>query len=203
MAEARIVCRPWIDRVAGSAVTFVDGSSADFDAIIIGTGFRLRLPYLSKEITTIVEADDKSIMLADFTFHPDLDGLGFIGLWPLMGPYPVPLEQQARYLAYTWGEAIPPRTKQQLSDGLEECRVNNPHRGYQRQNDMAIRFARLAGTDPGGAADPEIAALIEATAVTSMTFRIVGVDALDGALEIIRREAARYGRVPVTDGELA
>jgi dimethylaniline monooxygenase (N-oxide forming) len=202
VAEARIDCRPWIDRVDGSTVTFVDGSSADFDAIVIGTGFRLHLPYLSEEITTIVEADDKSIMLADFTFHPDLDGLGFIGLWPLMGPYPVPLEQQARYLAYTWGGAIPPRTKQQLADALEECRVNNPHLGYQRQNDMAIRFARLAGTDPGGTVDLGIAALIEPTAVTSMTFRIVGVDALDSAMDIIRREAARYGRVQAADRDL-
>lgn len=144
VAEARIACRPWIDRVEGKAVTFLDGSSADFDAIIIGTGFRLHLPYLSEEIAAIVEADDTSIMLADFTFYPELDGLGFIGLWPLMGPYLVPLEQQARYLAYTWGGAIPPRTKEQLAGALEECRVNNPHLGYQRQNDMAnqIRAAR-------------------------------------------------------------
>lgn len=199
VAEARIACRPWIDRVEGKAVTFLDGSSADFDAIIIGTGFRLHLPYLSEEIAAIVEADDISIMLADFTFYPELDGLGFIGLWPLMGPYLVPLEQQARYLAYTWGGAIPPRTKEQLAGALEECRVNNPHLGYQRQNDMAIKFARLAGTDPGGRVDSEIEALIEQNAVTGMTFRLVGVDAMAGAVDVIKREAARYGRPPVTD----
>jgi len=198
VAEDRIACRPWIDRVDDRSVTFIDGTSAEFDAMIIGTGFRLNLPYLSDEIATIVEADEKSIMLADFTFHPDLDGLGFIGLWPLSGPYPVPLEQQARYLAYTWGGAIPQRTKLQLAAALEDCRVNNPHLGYQRQNDMAIRFARLAGTDPEGAADPEVAALTEPNAVTSMTFRIAGVDALDDALDVVRQEATRYGRVPVS-----
>ena len=38
-----------------------------------------------------------------YTFHPDLPGLAFVGMWDQSGGYFVPLELQARWIAYTWG----------------------------------------------------------------------------------------------------
>ena len=34
--------------------------------------------------------DRKGLQLAEFTFHPDLPGLAFVGLWAQQGSYPVP-----------------------------------------------------------------------------------------------------------------
>ena len=42
-----------------------------------------------------------------YTFHPDLPGLAFVGMWDQSGGYFVPLELQARWIAYTWGGAVP------------------------------------------------------------------------------------------------
>ena len=93
VAEDRIDVRPWILRVEGKRITFTDGSQIEADAIIVGTGFDLSLPFLSDEIAKTINLKKKSLDLANFTFHPDLPGLAFIGLFALLGPYPVVLEQ--------------------------------------------------------------------------------------------------------------
>lgn len=86
VAESRIDCRPWINHVEGTTVTFTDGTQLDVDAVIAGIGFKLSLPFLSDPIAATVGLDDSSITLSDFTFHPDLPGLAFIGLWSQLGP---------------------------------------------------------------------------------------------------------------------
>ncbi len=124
-----------------------------------------------------------SLDLADFTFHPDLDGLAFVGLWAQLGPYAVPLEQQARWIAYTWSGVQPAPTHDELCASLTRCVEQRTGVGYREQHEMAVRFGRLAGVDPGGAAaealaveDPELAAVLPLATVTADTFRLVGPD---------------------------
>jgi dimethylaniline monooxygenase (N-oxide forming) len=114
LAEGRLTARPFITRIEGQTVWFEDDTSAEFDAIVMSTGYKLSLPFLSREIRGILDTDDSHIDLADFTFHPDLEGLAFLGLYPLVGPYFPVLELQARYLAYVWAGAIPRPTRAQL-----------------------------------------------------------------------------------------
>ncbi|WP_271215130.1 hypothetical protein, partial [Pseudonocardia halophobica] len=122
VAENRLSVRPWIARVSGQAGEFTDGSSVEADAILIGTGFDLDLPWLSDEIGKTLHLDIKGMELSDFTFHPDLPRLAVMGMWPQQGPYPVPLEQQARYIAYVWGGVIPAPDRQRLEAGVSACR---------------------------------------------------------------------------------
>lgn len=192
VAEDRIDVRPWVAKVDGRTVTFTDGSRIEADAIIIGTGFDLNLPFLSQEIATTINLGRKGMELANFTFHPDLPGLAFIGLFAQLGPYPVVLEQQARWIAYTWGGAIPAPSEEDLRQGVADCVSENHHADYRQQHEMALRFGALAGADPGGIDDPELQEILAKSAVTGEMFRIVGTDVDPGAEAQLRRDFWAY-----------
>ena len=106
VAEGRITVRPWLTSVDGRRVTFSDGPADEFDGILFGTGFELDLPFLSDEIRTIVDLDTVHLDADRYTFHPDLPGLAFVGMWDQSGGLFVPLELQARWIAYTWGGVV-------------------------------------------------------------------------------------------------
>jgi dimethylaniline monooxygenase (N-oxide forming) len=195
LAEGRIEPKPWIKRVDGRSVRFEDDSAGEFDAIIMATGFRLSLPLLDAEIGSILDIDDRHIDLADFTFHPDLDGLAFIGFYPLIGPYLPVLELQARYLAYVWSGLIA-ATREQLTDGVAAYRARRGGRQSQLMHMMTIRFARLAGVEPLPAQTPGIARALLFGPLTATSFRLQGRDALAEAPAAVADEAACFGAIP-------
>ena len=57
VAEGRIQSRPWLEAVDGQTVHFADRSSEAFDAVILGTGFRLTLPFVSEAIAATLGLD--------------------------------------------------------------------------------------------------------------------------------------------------
>lgn len=192
VAEDRITCYPWPERVEGNKVIFADGREAEFDGIIFGTGYHLNLPFLSDELKQTLELTAKSITLADHTFNPKTPGLAFMGLWGQIGPYLPCLELQARYLAYTWGGAVPARSEAELEEALEACRQSVGTDIFQHI--QTIRFARLAGCDPEGRVDGELAEILAENAVTTVSFRLVGPDPLPDAEAQVRADAKRFGR---------
>ena len=192
VAEDRITCKPWCSSVAGRTVTFVDGSSLDVDAIIFGTGYRLHLPYLSDAISVTVELSAKSITLANHSFHPDLPGLAFMGLWGQIGPYLPPLEQQARYIAYTWGGAIAAPADSNLRSDLEACRLRRGGDIYQHM--QTLHFARLTGCDPTHGIDDNMADTLANLPVTAVSCRLTGPDQLPDAAAQICADATHFGR---------
>ena len=103
VAEGRITVRPWMESIVDATVTFADGHAEEFDGIVLGTGFGLSLPFLDKDIRTILDLDAVHLEADRYTFHPDLPGLALVGMWDQSGGYFVPLELQARWIAYTWG----------------------------------------------------------------------------------------------------
>jgi cation diffusion facilitator CzcD-associated flavoprotein CzcO len=195
LAEGRLEPKPWIECVAGRTVRFQDGTSAEVDAIIMATGFKLSLPFLDPEIRGVLDVDDRHIDLAEFTFHPDLEGLAFVGLYPLIGPYFPVLELQARYVAYSWSGAIPAATREQLSAGVAAYRERRGGRQSQLMHAMAIRFARAAGVEPRPAQSPAIARALLFGPLTATSFRLQGRDALADAARTVADEAARFGTI--------
>jgi dimethylaniline monooxygenase (N-oxide forming) len=94
----------------------------EFDAIIFGTGFELSLPFWSPTISDILDLDVLHADLYKFTFHPDLAGLAFLGLWEQTGPYFPPLELQARWITYVWSGIRPLPTQSQMNAGIAKYR---------------------------------------------------------------------------------
>ena len=179
VAEDRIAVHPWVSSVDGDTVEFTDGTRVKVDAVVPATGFDLHLPFLDDELASAVRLTRTSMDLADFTFHPDLDGLAFVGLWAQLGPYAVPLEQQARWIAYTWAGVLAAPSHDELCAALRRCVDQQHNTGYREQHEMAVRFGRLAGVDPGAHVvddDRELAAVLPRATVTADTFRLGGPD---------------------------
>ena len=107
VAEGRIDVKPWITAIDGQTVQFLDGTPDQFDGLIFGTGFELSLPFLSDKLRQQLGVGAQNLDLYKGTFHPDLPGLAFAGLFQVAGPYFPPIELQARWISYAWSGARP------------------------------------------------------------------------------------------------
>lgn len=87
-----------VERIAGNHVVFKDGKSADFDAIVLCTGFKKNFSALGPDLAV---KDNNVRNLYKHAFHPDHGGLlAFIGfVRPYTGGIPIVAEMQARYFA--------------------------------------------------------------------------------------------------------
>jgi dimethylaniline monooxygenase (N-oxide forming) len=177
VAEGRIRPCPWIEAVDGRAVIFADGSREDFDAILLGTGYKLSLPFLGDALAASLGVDGQGIDLYDHTMHPDLKGLGFVGLYSLIGPYFPVLELQARWLAYLWAGLCPMPSNEVAKEGVETSRAR---RGGPRDIPMhalAGLFANNAGVEPRPSAWPALERALWFGPLSPASFRLTGPDA--------------------------
>lgn len=87
-----------VERIVGNRVFFKDGHEAEFDAIVLCTGFKKDFSALGRDLAV---KDDNVRNLYKHAFHPDHDGrLAFIGfVRPYTGGIPIVAEMQARYFA--------------------------------------------------------------------------------------------------------
>jgi dimethylaniline monooxygenase (N-oxide forming) len=177
VAEGRIQPQPWIKAIDGQTVHFADGSSEAFDAIILGTGFGLTLPFVSETIAANLGLDGYHIDLHDHTLHPDLDGLGFIGLYPLVGPYFPVLELQARWLAYVWAGLRPMPSIETMQEGVSTARARRSGPRDVPMHALAILFAAHAGVEPRPEAWPALERALWFGPLSPASFRLTGPDA--------------------------
>jgi dimethylaniline monooxygenase (N-oxide forming) len=200
VAEGRITVRPWMESIARQTVTFADGHTEEFDGIVLGTGFNLSLPFLSEGLRATLNVDAVHLETDRYTFHPDLPGLAFMGMWDQSGGYFVPLELQARWIAYTWGGTVPApsETDQRLSIGA--CRSQRGMPQKTRMNLVAVTFARAAGVEPQLDNWPDLHRALLFGPLAPSCFRLEGPDAQPDAADRFARDAAAFGAI--TSNEL-
>lgn len=68
LSHGDLVARPEIDRLDGSTVHFVDGSSEDVDLILWATGYRDEIPFVEPEHCRISSTDEDNDLFL-WTFH--------------------------------------------------------------------------------------------------------------------------------------
>ena len=195
VAEGRIRPQTWIKRIDGRVVHFEDGSSETVDAIIFGTGFRLSLPFLSETISASLELDGAQIGLCDHTLHPDLDGLAFVGLYPLIGPYLPVLELQARWLAYLWAGLRPMPSLEAMKQGVAMTQARRGGPQDVPMHVLAGLFAANAGVEPDPAAWPELERALWFGPLSPSSFRLSGPDAEPDAPRRTAAAAAAFGAI--------
>jgi cation diffusion facilitator CzcD-associated flavoprotein CzcO len=83
LRQGRLVARRGIERFDGHSVHFTDGTREEFDAIILGTGFRTSFPFLSKQVADWDMAKPPPLYLR--MMHPTIPSLFFIGLFQSVG----------------------------------------------------------------------------------------------------------------------
>ena len=200
VAEGRITVRPWMESIAGSTVTFADGCAEEFDGIVLGTGFDLSIPFLSADIRATLDLDAVHLDADRYTFHPDLPGLAFMGMWDQSGGYFVPLELQARWIAYTWGGTIPAPSDSDQRLAINAYRSRRALPQKTQMNLAALAFARAAGVEPQVDNWPQLRRALLFGPLVPSCFRLEGPDALPDAPARFAREAATFGAI--TSNEL-
>jgi dimethylaniline monooxygenase (N-oxide forming) len=196
VGEGRITVRPWMESIAEATVTFADGCAEEFDGIVLGTGFNLSLPFLDDDIRAILDLDAAHLDADRYTFHPDLPGLAFIGMWDQSGGYFVPLELQARWIAYTWGGTVPAPSETDQRLAIDRYRANRGLPQKTQMNLAAVTFARAAGVEPRLRNWPHLRRALLFGPLAPSCFRLEGPDALPDAPDRLAREAAAFGAIP-------
>ncbi len=99
----RLVPKGGITKCEGKKITFVDGTSQEFDLIITSTGYKVQYPYLPKRYS-----DVKIISRHKFVFDVEDPSIAFIGLArPIVGSIVGISELQARWSAKVYSGYIP------------------------------------------------------------------------------------------------
>lgn len=119
--HGRIKPRPDIERLDGATVRFVDGSSAEFDAIVACTGYVISHPFFDRQL---IDYSDGPVPLYLKMIHPTFDNLVFIGLFQPTGCIWPSAELQSKIVARWWtGRWRPPADR--AAAIAEE--IKNPH----------------------------------------------------------------------------
>ena len=139
--------RPGIQKVEGNTVVFTDGSSQQYDTIIAATGYKTRFPFFDADFLQWEDATNIPLYLR--VFHPEYEGLYFIGLvqpqgcvWPLS-------EAQSRQVGKIISGALklPTHWKTQAreeGDRIERSFVLNPRHAVEVHYHPYLRQLRRA-----------------------------------------------------------
>jgi dimethylaniline monooxygenase (N-oxide forming) len=106
IGHGRVTPKPNIERIDGSTVHFVDGSSEQIDTIVWCTGYRITFPFLDH---SLIGTAGNQVSLYRRVVHPDRAGLYFIGLVQPLGAIMPIAERQAEWIAdlLEGGAALP------------------------------------------------------------------------------------------------
>ncbi len=176
VAEGRIDVKPWITAIDGQTIQFSDGTADQFDGLIFGTGFELSLPFLSDTLRLHLGVGAQNLDLYKCTFHPDLPGLAFAGLFQVAGPYFPPIELQARWIAYAWSGArpLPSPTEMRRWAAKTAGQTSDKH----HMPSLTVDFAREAGVEPDVDQWPDLEHALLFGPLVPASFRLNGRDPL-------------------------
>jgi cation diffusion facilitator CzcD-associated flavoprotein CzcO len=135
LGDGRIAIKPDIASFAGRQVLFADGSRETVDAIVWCTGYRNRFPFLGADLFA---PEENRAPLYFRVFHPDRQGLYFVGLLQAVSLGFLPMfEAQARLVAahLSGRYALPARELMQRSIAQDAALVarrfvNSPRNHY-------------------------------------------------------------------------
>ncbi|MEA2420390.1 MAG: hypothetical protein QOE60_2596 [Thermoleophilaceae bacterium] len=96
IGHGRVAVKPNLERIDGSVVRFVDGSSAEIDTIVWCTGYRITFPFLDSQV---MGTGGNHVPLYRRVVHPERPGLYFIGLVQPLGAIMPIAERQAEWVA--------------------------------------------------------------------------------------------------------
>ena len=194
ISEGSITCRPAIAAVKGSEVSFVDGSTARYEAIICATGYELDIPYLDRDIRSAI---GPGFVLYQRTLHPDLPGLGVIGQFLAQGPYFPLLELQARWIVATWtGQVTLPDEAKMRATIAQGQPALDPH------HSLALTLAEELGVAPSPSEWPELSEALVFGPLLPPRYRLSGPGAMHSAAELFTEQLAASPRAPVHPADL-
>ncbi|XP_052783559.1 flavin-containing monooxygenase 5-like isoform X2 [Mya arenaria] len=196
-----IVLVPNIERIADNKVMFMDGTQAEFDNIILCTGYKIDLPYLEDRVRNVVLDDEhNTIKLYKSVFSPDIGrSLAFIGfVQPSSGGVILMSEMQARWLAEICKGRVKLPSEREMRSAMEL--EKNAYKyyncaGHTMQRDPLVYnddIAELIGAKPSLLRFPGLAWRLLMSSCGACQWRLQGPNKWVGAIEAVKK-------VPMTD----
>jgi dimethylaniline monooxygenase (N-oxide forming) len=96
LEAGRVIPKPNIRELRGDRVLFEDGSEEAVDVIIYCTGYKVSFPFFDEGF---IAAPGNDLPLYMRTFHPEVEGVYFLGLAQPLGAIMPMAEQQAKWIA--------------------------------------------------------------------------------------------------------
>ncbi len=198
VAEGRIRCQGMPTSVSGGEVTFPDGTTETFDTIIAGTGYPLKLDFLSEELLNKLNADQANLDLFAYTFAPDVPDLALMGQFPMVGPYFPVLELQARLAALVFSDRLTLPSHPEMQAPAKAFHDMMSAGAPLTYHDVVTELARTANVEPELGDRPWLAAELVFGPIIPSHFRLSGPGAwqdpearlLEALADIDRKPAA-------------
>jgi hypothetical protein len=96
VAHGRIHIKPALERLDGDRITFADGSSEEFDAMILATGYRVHIPFV--ELEDLDWSSERPNFYL-YAFSPRHDDLFIAGMTDSTGSHFATVDLQSRVIA--------------------------------------------------------------------------------------------------------
>lgn len=138
LTHGAITPKPNVAELMGDRVRFVDGSVELADVIVYCTGYKVTFPFFDP---SFVSARDNDLPLFMRVFHPDVDGLAFVGLLQPLGAIMPLAEAQGRWVArYLRGEYVLPPKAEMRARMADERRKMFDRYVKSRRHTMQVDF---------------------------------------------------------------
>ncbi len=138
LASGSVVAKPNIRELRGDRVLFEDGSEEQVDVIIYCTGYKVTFPFFDEDL---ISAPDNDLSLFRRTFHPEIEGVYFLGLAQPLGALMPIAEKQGFWVAELLRGAYRLPPKDEMLEDIARVREADAKRFYKsKRHTMEVDF---------------------------------------------------------------
>jgi dimethylaniline monooxygenase (N-oxide forming) len=209
--EGKIAVKRGLTSFDGRTVTFADGSSGEYDAVVCCTGYKIGYPFLDKRVWD-TSTGDNEVPLYKYMFPTNgYDNIAFIALVQPLGSMMMIAEMQTRVYASILAGSVKwqlPSKETMLADIDNKRKTNNSWYIPSPRHTIQVCVAQyvdelgeIIGVTPTVwrvlKEKPSALFYMLFCCSTNATYRLVGPGKWDGALDAIKREYnIVYARAP-------
>jgi len=130
--------KPNVRELRGDRVLFEDGTEEHVDVIVYCTGYKVSFPFFDQGFTS---APDNDLPLYMRTFHPDVEGVYFLGLAQPLGAIMPIAERQAKWIAELLTGSYRLPSKEEMRAAIADARIAHARRFYKsKRHTMEVDF---------------------------------------------------------------
>jgi len=130
--------KPNVRELRGDRVLFEDGTEEHVDVIVYCTGYKVSFPFFDQGF---ISAPDNDLPLYMRTFHPDVEGVYFLGLAQPLGAIMPMAERQAKWIAELLTGSYRLPSKEEMRAAIADARIAHARRFYKsKRHTMEVDF---------------------------------------------------------------
>jgi dimethylaniline monooxygenase (N-oxide forming) len=130
--------KPNVGELRGDRVLFQDGTEEDVGVIVYCTGYKVSFPFFDQGF---ISAPDNDLPLYMRTFHPDVEGVYFLGLAQPLGAIMPMAEQQSKWIAELLTGSYELPSKDEMRAAIADARIAHTRRFYKsKRHTMEVDF---------------------------------------------------------------